>query len=153
MRVLGIDPGLAGTGYAVVEKDGNEFSIINSGVLKTEKEPIGERLVFIYNGLINIIEECSPDTLVVESSFFSKNVDSLTKMSEVKGIVILAAAQKHLNVFEYTPAVIKKSIVGRGRATKEQVKYMVEQIIKKSISGSFDVSDAIAIAICHIQRT
>ena len=74
-------------------------------------------------------------------------------MSQVKGVVLLAASLSDIEVFEYSPTVVKKAIVGRGRATKEQVKYMVEQLVKREIGGSFDKSDAIAVAICHLYRS
>ncbi|TES92996.1 MAG: crossover junction endodeoxyribonuclease RuvC [Candidatus Cloacimonadota bacterium] len=152
MRIIGVDPGLQRTGYAVVEKKENDFLIVTSGVLTTKKTSIGKRLLSIYNGLLNIIEEYSPALMAVETGFYSKNVDSLVKMSQVKGVLIVAASLKGLEVFEYSPATIKSSVVGRGGATKEQVKYMVEQIMKREIEGGFDISDAIAVAICHFHR-
>ncbi len=152
MRVIGIDPGLGTTGYAVIEKFKIEFRIITSGVITTKKEAIDRRLLSIYNELTTIVDNFEPDSLAVESGFYSKNVDSLIKMSQVKGVVILTGSLKDLNVFEYSPAVVKKAIVGRGNASKEQVRYMVEQITKRKIEKSFDVSDAIAVAICHLHR-
>ena len=152
MRVIGIDPGLQKTGYAVLEKNGNKFVILTSGLITTEKESIAQRLTFIYRKLVEIIDRFSPALLAVESGFYSKNVDSLIKMSEVKGVVILAGSLKGLEVFEYSPAIVKKAIVGRGNATKEQVRFMVEQITKEKIQKGFDVSDAVAIALCHLQR-
>jgi len=153
MRVIGIDPGLQRTGYGVLEKSVNGFSIIASGVLTTKKSSTEKRLFSIYNKLMDIIREYSPTTLAIETGFYSKNVDSLIKMSQVKGVVLLAASLSDIEVFEYSPTVVKKAIVGRGRATKEQVRYMVEQLVKREIGGSFDTSDAIAVAICHLYRS
>ncbi len=153
VRVIGIDPGLQRTGYAVVEKRGNDFLIITSGLLTTKKTSVSKKLLSIFNKIINIIEDHSPSCLAVEAGFYSKNVDSLVKMSQVKGVVMLAASKKGLEVFEYSPTAVKSAIVGRGRAAKEQVKYMVEQMINKEIKGSFDISDAIAVAICHLQSS
>jgi len=152
LRVIGIDPGLRKTGYAVMEESKKRFRIITSGVITTEKTTIDKRVLSIYNGIITIVDNFAPTCLAVESGFYSKNVDSLIKMSEVKGVVILAAALKGLEVFEYSPAIVKKAIVGRGSATKEQVRFMVEQITKEKIQKGFDVSDAVAIALCHLQR-
>ena len=152
-RVIGVDPGLQKTGYAIVEKNGNNFIIIESGLIKTKKESIEKRLLLIYENLIDIIEKYSPSCLAVESSFYSRNVDSLVKMSQVKGVVMLSASLKCIEVFEYSPATVKSATVGRGRATKEQVRFMVEQMVKQKIRGSFDVSDAVAVAICHLSRT
>ena len=153
VRVIGIDPGLQRTGYAVLEKSVNGFSIIALGVLTTKKSSTEKRLLSIYNKLMNIIREYSPSTLAIETGFYSKNVDSLIKMSQVKGVVLLTASLSDIEVFEYPPTVVKKAVVGRGRATKEQVKYMVEQLLKREIGGSFDTSDAIAVAICHLYRS
>jgi len=152
MRVIGVDPGLQKTGYALVEKKGSGYSIAACGVLVTEKTSIDKRLLSIYGGLVDIIDRHAPACLSVETGFYSKNVDSLVKMSQVKGIVILAAALKNIEVFEYSPKVVKNAITGRGNATKEQVKFMVEQLLGEKVEGSFDISDAIAVAICHLHR-
>ncbi len=152
MRVIGVDPGLQKTGYALVEKKGTGYSIAACGVLFTEKTSIDKRLLSIYGGLVDIIDRYAPVCLSVETGFYSKNVDSLVKMSQVKGIVILAAALKNIEVFEYSPRVVKNAITGRGNATKEQVKFMVEQLLGEKVEGSLDISDAIAVAICHLHR-
>jgi len=152
MRIIGIDPGLLRTGYAVIEKHGNHFTIIAQGLATTKKESIGNRLLSIYNKVSHIIEEYAPSSLAVESGFYSKNVDSLVKMSYVKGVVILAARQKGIDISEYSPATVKMAITGRGRATKEQVKFMVEQILEQKIDGGYDISDAISVALCHLYR-
>lgn len=152
MRVIGIDPGLQRTGYAIVEKDGNSFSVIASGVLTTGKLSIGNRLLRIHQELSEIIDIHEPVHFAIESGFYSKNVDSLVKMSQVKGVAILAAALKRIEIFEYSPTTIKSALVGKGGASKEQVRFMVEQMLNMKIEGAFDISDALAVAICHLQR-
>jgi crossover junction endodeoxyribonuclease RuvC len=152
MRVIGVDPGLQKTGYAIVEKAASKFSVLVSGVLVPPKSKMGDRLLSIHKELAKIIDAHKPIHLAIESGFYSKNVDSLVKMSQVKGVAMLAAALKGIEIFEYSPTTIKSAIVGKGSATKEQVRFMVEQILKMRIEGPFDISDALAVAICHLQR-
>jgi crossover junction endodeoxyribonuclease RuvC len=153
MRVIGVDPGLQKTGYAVVERKGKGYRVITSGVIRTKKDETGKRLLSIFDSISSIIEENSPTCLSIESSFYSKNIDSLVKMSQVKGVVVVAACIKGLEVFEYSPTSIKSAVVGSGRARKEQVKFMVEQMIDQKIDGSYDISDAFAVALCHLHRS
>lgn len=152
MRVLGIDPGLHKTGYAIIEKENNKVNLVIDGVIVTPNRSLPERLLAIYKKIVKLIDGYKPSSLAVESGFYSKNIDSLIKMSEVKGVIILAAGIKKIDVFEYPPATIKTAVVGKGNATKQQVRYMTEQILKMEIKEGFDVSDAIAVALCHIQR-
>ncbi len=153
MRVIGIDPGLQRTGFAIVEKAGSKFSVINCGVLKIPKSSIEKRLLLIHEQLAELIDTHAPEHFAIEAGFYSKNVDSLVKMSQVKGVAILAAALRNIKVFEYSPTTIKSAVVGRGSASKAQVRFMVEQMLGMKIDGSFDISDALAVAICHLQRT
>lgn len=152
MRVLGVDPGLQRTGFAIVEKKGSRFSVISSGVIRIPKSSIEKRLLQIHEQLAQLIDIHKPTHFAIEAGFYSKNVDSLVKMSQVKGVAMLAAALKDIQVFEYSPTTIKSAIVGRGSATKAQVRFMVEQMLKIKVEGSFDISDALAVAICHLQR-
>jgi crossover junction endodeoxyribonuclease RuvC len=152
MRVIGVDPGLQKTGYAIVEKTGNSFSVITSGVVKTPKSTTGKRLLCIHKELAKLIDTHKPIHFAIEAGFYSKNVDSLVKMSQVKGVAMLAAALRKIEIFEYSPTTIKSAIVGRGSASKDQVRFMVEQMLNMKIAGSFDISDALAVAICHLQR-
>jgi crossover junction endodeoxyribonuclease RuvC len=152
MRVIGIDPGLQKTGYAVVERAGNTFTVIASGVVKTPKGGTARKLLLIHRELIKLMDVHKPAHFAIESGFYSKNVDSLVKMSEVKGVAMLAASLKEIEIFEYTPTAIKNAVVGRGSASKDQVRFMVEQTLKMKVEGSFDISDALAVAICHLQR-
>lgn len=152
MRVMGVDPGLQRTGFAVVEKSGNRLSVIASGVLKIPKAPTARRLLLIHQQLSELIDTHKPSCFAIEAGFYSKNVDSLVKMSQVKGVAMLAAAIREIEIFEYSPTTIKSAIVGRGSASKEQVRFMVEQMLNMKIEGSFDISDALAVAVCHLQR-
>ena len=101
MRVIGIDPGLQKTGYAIVEKAGNTFSVIASGVVKTPKSSTGAKLLLIHQELARIIDTHGPTHFAIEAGFYSKNVDSLVKMSQVKGVAMLAAALREIEIFEY----------------------------------------------------
>jgi len=152
MKILGIDPGLHKTGYAVIEKENNKADLITNGLIVTPNRSLSEKLLAIYEKIVELIDCYKPSSLAVESGFYSKNIDSLIKMSEVKGVIILAAGIKKIDVFEYPPATIKTAVVGKGNATKQQEKYMIEQILKIEIEKEFDISDAIAVALCHSQR-
>lgn len=153
MRVIGIDPGLQKTGYAIVEKEGNTFSVIASGVVKTPRASTGKKLLHIHRELASLIDIHKPTHCAIEAGFYSKNVDSLVKMSQVKGVAMLAAALRDIEIFEYSPRTIKSAIAGRGSATKDQVRFMVEQMLRTKIEGAYDISDALAVAICHLHRS
>jgi crossover junction endodeoxyribonuclease RuvC len=152
--VLGIDPGLNRTGYAVLEYNGKERKLKEAGVLTTkEADTLGLRLKNIYQGLTEIIAEFKPDTLVIENLYSHyKHPQTAVVMGHARGIVFLAAAEKAIPVACYAATRIKKSITGNGRASKEQVQRSVQAIMKlKDAPEPFDVADAIAMALCHIE--
>lgn len=157
MIVLGVDPGSNITGYGVVmvESDTDEIVPIDYGVIKLdEKESFHIRLKEIYDRISEIINLHRPTELAIETAFYGKNFQSAFKIGHVRGVVILSAINSGISVFEYTPREVKKAVVGRGNATKEQVQFMVGAILGlKSVPEFYDVSDALAIAICHINRT
>jgi crossover junction endodeoxyribonuclease RuvC len=152
--VLGIDPGLNRTGYAVLEYNGKGRQLREAGVLNTvETDTLGPRLKSIYQGLEDIISEFKPDTMVVENlySHYSHPLTAVI-MGHARGIVLLAAAQRNIPVACYAATRVKKSITGNGRASKEQVQRSIQSIMKlKNPPEPFDVTDAIAIALCHIE--
>lgn len=154
MRILGIDPGLATTGYAVLEKEKHILSAVDAGVISTSKDtPNIERLKTIYEDCISLIKNYKPDCCAIEELFFAKNARTAFLVGQARGVVLLACAQNKLPVSEYTPLQVKQSITGYGNATKKQVQYMVCALLKlKSAPKPDDVADAIAIAICHANR-
>jgi len=150
MRVLGIDPGTRVTGYGVVEKQKNKLVNIMYGEVKPSKgAPLSTCLVTIYDQLMEVVEKTTPDAVAIEDIFYGKNVKSLIKQGETKGITILVGSHKRTPVFEYTPLEIKKVVVGYGRAEKNQIQYMVKAILHLSELPPLDASDALAVAICH----
>jgi len=154
MIILGVDPGTLLTGYAVIESNHHKPRIIASNVIKiSSANELPVRLKQIYDTLINVIDKYEPDELAIETAFYSKNVQSTLKLGHARGVSILAAVNKKIPAVEYSPREIKKSVVGNGNASKEQVKFMVCQILKmKTGIKFFDVFDAAAVALCHHNR-
>ncbi|MFH0775484.1 MAG: crossover junction endodeoxyribonuclease RuvC [bacterium] len=152
MRVLGIDPGVATTGYAVLEK-ASVLRIIEAGVIRTEKEkPLSERLFLIYNALSEIIKKHHPESMALEDIFFAKNRKTALLIGAAKGVILLSAGRFNLPVAEYTPLVIKQSVCGFGRAEKRQVQEMIKRLLGLAeIIPSDDATDAVACALCHLQ--
>ena len=150
MLVLGVDPGSIVTGYGLVKKEGNRLIYIGGGNISFPKSwPFYLRVHGIFKSLIDIIQEYNPEEMSIEDIFFSKNVKSALKIGHARGAALVAAIQCNLKVFEYSPLQIKQSVVGYGRATKEQVRNMVKLILKFDAQISLDASDALAAAICH----
>ena len=156
MRILGIDPGSRICGYGVIETNGNSIKLIELGVVKVSKKntELPERLLEIYKRLSEVIKRTSPDVAAFESLFFSKNVQSLVKLSHARAVAVLAAVENDLVISEFSPREIKKSVSGNGNAGKEQVQFMVKTILGiKENPEFYDVTDALAVAICHSIRS
>lgn len=153
MRIIGIDPGIAITGYALVEESGSDFRCTASGCIRTDKDlPSETRLRKIHEQLLDLISEYKPDALAVEKIFFSKNVRTAFQVGEARGVIILTAALKDLQLFEYTPLQVKQAVAGYGKAEKVQVQKMVQMLLKlSSIPKVDDEADAMAVALCHLQ--
>lgn len=151
MIILGIDPGIAIVGYSIVECKENNFKAIDYGCITTKAgELFPDRIKTIYDRLIEIIDEYQPDDLAIEELFFSKNVKTAMKVGQARGVEILAAVNKGLGIYEYTPLQIKQAVVGYGRADKNQVQQMVKLLLNlKEIPRPDDAADALAIALCH----
>ena len=150
MRVLGIDPGTKVTGYGVVEKQENNIvNIVHGEVRPGKGAPLSRCLVTIYDQLMEVVEQTTPDAVAIEDIFYGKNVKSLIKQGEARGVAILVGSHKRIPIFEYTPLEIKKAVVGYGRAEKSQIQYMVKTILHLSELPPPDASDALAVAICH----
>ena len=154
MRVIGIDPGSNCTGFGIVEEiKGNLNAVHWSSVRSTSKDTFPKRLKRIYNELIIAMEKFSPDIVAVEDLFYATNVKTVIKLGQTRGVAILAAVNSGLQVAEYSPLQIKQSVVGYGRADKNQVQNMVTTLLRlKEKPDPFDASDAVAAAICHIHH-
>ena len=152
MIVLGIDPGLATTGYALVKADDRRtrHQVLEAGVLRTPAgEDVPQRLRAIYDDIGQLIDEHQPDAMAIEEVFFNKNVTSAISVSQARGVVLLAGVD--LDVAEYTPLAVKRQICGHGRAQKSQVQAMVQRLLNlRELPKPDDAADALAIALCHL---
>ena len=150
MIILGIDPGSRITGYGVIRKEGNRLLHIDNGAIFTEKAvDFPGRLKLIFEGLSEIIEKYRPDAVAIEDMFFANNVQSALKLGQARGAAVVAGVSAGLPVFEYTALQVKQSVVGHGKAAKEQVQHMVKVLLALPENAQADASDALAVAICH----
>jgi crossover junction endodeoxyribonuclease RuvC len=151
-RVISIDCGTAITGWAIIDKKGNNLTHIASGAIQTSKNTdMSLRLKHIFEELNKLIQEFSPVTMAIEDLFFFKNQKTIVTVSQARGVIILAGVINNLGVFNYTPLQVKSAVTGFGRAEKDQVAFMVGRILKlKDIPKLDDVTDAIAVGICHL---
>ncbi|HLX24017.1 MAG TPA: crossover junction endodeoxyribonuclease RuvC [Usitatibacter sp.] len=150
IRILGIDPGLACTGYGVLEKDRSTLAYVASGRIRTLRStPLSDRLAAILAGLAEVIESFEPAEVVVERVFVNVNPQSTLLLGQARGAAICAAVLARLPVSEYTALQVKQSVVGQGHARKEQVQEMVKRLLKLPGHPSPDAADALACAICH----
>ena len=154
MRVLGIDPGTAITGYAIVEETAGRLQAITLGVITTPaKTPLPSRLQTIYSELKEIVAEYQPEASAVEELFFSRNVRTAMSVGHARGVTLLALADSGLSIAEYTPMQIKQAVTGYGNADKHQVQEMVRMLLLlPEIPKPDDAADAAAVAICYIHR-
>ena len=156
MVIIGFDPGLTNTGYAVLRKKSNEITMVECGLISPKKgKEVSERLYTIFFETNNLIKKFKPEMLYVENVFYGKNVQSAIKLGQAKSSVMLAAEHNNTVSKEFSPREIKQSIVGNGSASKEQVAFMVKKIFKldDKVLKKNDISDAIAVAWCGINRT
>jgi crossover junction endodeoxyribonuclease RuvC len=137
-----------------VESASRRCRLIDSGAIRPDPQlPFGKRLLQIYDDLLTLIAHRTPDEVALESVFYGENVQTMMKMCHARGVILLAVVNSDLPVFEYTPAEVKRAVVGRGSASKAQVRFMVEQILSlPKTDGLYDTSDAIALALCHSHR-
>lgn len=151
MKIIGIDPGLAKTGWAIIEQ-GQQAKLLASGCISTSKDKnLAQRLSQIFEETKKIISEYKPDQMAVEDLFFCKNQKTAINVAQAMGVVKLAGQEREIEVFGYSPTNIKTAIVGHGRAQKQQVEFMVKQILnlKKDIKPDH-ASDAVAVALTHL---
>ena len=148
-RVLGIDPGSRTTGYGVIE-EGETLRYVASGCIETTRGAFPGRLADIFRGVEAVIAEHAPDEFVIEEVFVARNPQSALKLGQARGAAIAAAVDADLPVSEYAARSVKQAVVGTGRATKEQVQYMVRVLLSLSAPPPSDAADALAVAICHV---
>ncbi len=148
LRVLGIDPGLVSTGYAVIEGNGHVSRLCGAGALRLYGE-IGERLKMIFEAISEVIEEYQPQEMAVETVFVHKSASSALKLGHARGVVICAGVLAGLPTHEYNTRYIKKAITGKGNANKEQIRFMTARLLQVAATESDDAADAMAIALCH----
>lgn len=152
MLALGIDPGNAICGYGLVETQGSRLKAIHYGaVLTSPKIAPAERLKVIFSELDALIKAYKPDVVGVEELFFNKNVKTVMAVGQARGVILLAAAHNNIPIEEYTPLQVKQSVVGYGKATKEQVMYMTQRLLNLAEKPKpDDVADALAVAVCTV---
>ncbi len=151
MRILGIDPGFAITGYSIIDYIGNKFYLRTSGAILTEaKTSFPLRLEKINKELSEIIENYNPDAMSIEELFFNNNAKTAINVAQARGVILVTARMHNLDIFEYTPLQVKQAVTGYGRADKIQVQRMVKMILnEEKLPKLDDVTDSMAMAICH----
>ncbi|MDH3605702.1 MAG: crossover junction endodeoxyribonuclease RuvC [Acidimicrobiia bacterium] len=153
MFVLGIDPGLAVCGYAVVEKTPAGERAITAGVVRTDRQqPIASRLGELHRDLSAVVAEHAPQVMAIEQVFTNRNLQTAISVGRASGVALLVAAQADIPVFEYSPSAVKAAVAGYGRATKDQIRYIVASRLRLAAKPEpADAADALAIALCHLQ--
>ena len=152
MRILGIDPGSVTTGFGVIEYERGRLALVEQGSIATPRgAELPERLARIHASIADVIARSRPEAVAVESPFSGQNAKSLIQLSHARGVILLAAAEARLEIFEYSPRSVKSAVVGYGAAEKDQVAKMVRMLLPgcAALKMGPDASDALAIAICH----
>ncbi|ARD22167.1 MULTISPECIES: crossover junction endodeoxyribonuclease RuvC [Shewanella] len=147
--ILGIDPGSRITGYGVIQCQGRQQRYLGSGCIRTSADDLPTRLKQVFDGITEIIKQYQPDQFAIERVFMAKNADSALKLGQARGVAIVAAMNANLPVAEYSATQIKSAVVGTGRAQKEQVQHMIQQIFKLPAAPQADAADALGVAVCH----
>lgn len=150
IRIIGIDPGLNVTGWGVIAISGARLIHIDSGAIRPPRSaPLAARLRAIHDGLLDILAQYAPDAAAVEETFVNKDARATLKLGQARGVAMLTPAMRGLEVAEYAPNAVKKTVVGTGHAQKEQVAAMVKVLLPKARPATADAADALAVAICH----
>jgi len=151
MRILGIDPGFAITGYSIIDYSGNKFKLIDSGAVTTKAgESFPSRLTKIYDDITGIINTYKPDAISVEELFFNNNAKTAINVAQARGVILIVGCKNNIPTYEYTPLQIKQAVAGYGRADKLQVQKMVKAILNvQELPKLDDTTDSMAAAICH----
>lgn len=154
MRVLGVDPGTLVLGYGVIDSERGRVTMTDCGFITApSRSSIGERLAYMYQHLLEIVSFQKPDVLAVEQPFFNKNVRAAIAIGQAQAIAILIASNNRIPVYEYPPARVKQSVAGNGASSKEQVQIMVRlHLGLPSVPQSTDATDALAVALCHLNE-
>ena len=155
MVIIGFDPGLSHTGYAVLNKEGNNINLVQCGLISPKRnKSLSERLFTIFLETNKLLEDFNPNLVVIENVFYGKNVQSAIKLGQAKASIMLSSEKYNVDMVDYTPREIKQSIVGNGAASKEQVEFMVKKIFKldDTMLKRNDISDAIAVAWCGANK-
>lgn len=155
MRILGIDPGIATIGFGAVDSEKGKLSLINCGVITTPAHTtLSSRLEQIYDDMCDLIEMFKPDAVSIEELFFNTNITTGISVAHGRGVILLACRKAGVNVYEYTPLQVKQSVVGYGRAEKNQVMDMVRRLCNLSAPPKpDDAADAVALALCHARSS
>ncbi len=153
MVILGIDPGYGLVGFGVIEKNGGNVKVLDFGCISTPKEKkLSERLEIISNCMQILIEKWKPDVMAIEKLFFNKNITTGIPVAQARGVIILAAQERNIPIYQYTPQNIKMALTGMGNADKAQMQFMVKTLLGlKQAPKPDDAADALAVAICHSQ--
>jgi crossover junction endodeoxyribonuclease RuvC len=154
MRVLGIDPGSQTTGWGVVEGDGRKYSLVEFGSIRAPASlKFSTRLLRMCDGIESVIDKHRPEACALEDAFLATNVKVSMKLGQVRGVVLLVAERAALEIYEYSPRLIKQTVVGYGNAEKHQVQEMVRLLLSlKQVPAPHDAADALAVAICHFHH-
>lgn len=157
MKVLGLDPGTATTGYGVVRpvEGPRQAVLVECGVIRTRpRDPLPERLREIYEGVVELIDRHQPEVLAVEDVFYARNVRTTVVLGHARGVILLAGARARIQVHEFSPAMIKKAVVGTGAATKDQVQFMLTRLLRlRSVPYPSDAADGVAAALTYCLTT
>ncbi|MCP5157602.1 MAG: crossover junction endodeoxyribonuclease RuvC [Ectothiorhodospiraceae bacterium] len=151
-RVLGVDPGSRITGWGVVDFVRGRARHVASGCVATPAGEFPARLLRIHQAIGEVVDTHGPSELAIERVFVHRNVDSALKLGQARGVALVAAASRGLEVFEYMPNEIKQAVTGRGHAGKEQIQHMVRVLLALTVSPAVDEADALAVALCHGHR-
>ena len=151
MIILGIDPGYAIVGYGVLEYKNNKFKVIEYGAITTDASMnMFDRFKSIYDDICEVMERTKPDFMAIEELFFNSNQKTAINVAQARGVILLAAMNRGIQIFEYTPLQVKQAVAGYGRAGKKQIQAMVKLLLGlKEVPKPDDTADAVAIAICH----
>lgn len=151
MIIFGVDPGTILTGFGIINSNKNTITHLKSGIIKPNpNEDLAEKLKYIYNQLNLEVLKYKPDVFCIETAFYGKNVQSAMKIGYVRGVAMLAASMNNIICIEYSPREIKKAVVGNGSASKEQVQYMIKNLLNLNKTKlKFDETDALAVSVCH----
>ncbi|MBQ6848013.1 MAG: crossover junction endodeoxyribonuclease RuvC [Clostridia bacterium] len=151
MRILGIDPGYAIVGYGIVDTNGYNFSVVGYGAITTSANlPFSQRLKYIYDDMLTVIDKYHPEELSIERLYFNTNTTTAIDVAQARGVIILAAQSKGVRINEYTPLQVKQAVTGYGKAEKRQVMEMIKSLLKlKAVPKPDDTADALALALCH----